>query len=178
MKIPVPESLFNKVAGLRPATLLKKRLWHKCFPVNFAIFLRAPLLQNTSGWLLLTKLHDPNRKKMRLPCFELRWLLTGMNMSWHSVFSFLFLFRNNVIREQLDENNFRHCYVFFPKVSFRKYLITAMFKVLYQQLRGNFATAFVRHLITEYFMDIGVKLTPRYLTCYCMLLFLLNKPSF
>ena len=26
---------FNKAAGLRPATLLKKRLWHRCFPVNF-----------------------------------------------------------------------------------------------------------------------------------------------
>ena len=25
---------FNKVAGLRPATLLKKRLLHRCFPVN------------------------------------------------------------------------------------------------------------------------------------------------
>ena len=29
---------FNKVAGLRPATLLKKRSWHKCFPVNFRNF--------------------------------------------------------------------------------------------------------------------------------------------
>ena len=28
--------LFNKNAGLRPATLLKKRLQHRCFPVNFA----------------------------------------------------------------------------------------------------------------------------------------------
>ena len=26
---------FNKVAGLRPATLLEKRLWHRCLPVNF-----------------------------------------------------------------------------------------------------------------------------------------------
>ena len=33
--------------------LLKKRLWHRCFPLNFAKFLRAPLLQNTSGRLLL-----------------------------------------------------------------------------------------------------------------------------
>ena len=33
---------FNKVADLRPATLLKKRLWHWCFPVNFAKFLRTP----------------------------------------------------------------------------------------------------------------------------------------
>ena len=32
---------FNKVAGLRPATLLKKRLWHRRFPVNFAKFLRV-----------------------------------------------------------------------------------------------------------------------------------------
>ena len=44
---------FNKVAGLRPATLLKKRLWHRCFLVNFAKLLRAPFLQNTSGCLLV-----------------------------------------------------------------------------------------------------------------------------
>ena len=36
------QSLFNKVAGLRSATLLKRRLWHRCFPVNFAKFLRTP----------------------------------------------------------------------------------------------------------------------------------------
>ena len=36
------ESLsFNKVAGLRPAILLKKRLWYRCFPMNFAKFLTA-----------------------------------------------------------------------------------------------------------------------------------------
>ena len=28
---------------MRPATLLKKRLWHRSFPVNFAKFLRTPL---------------------------------------------------------------------------------------------------------------------------------------
>ena len=26
-----------------PATLLKKRLWHRCFPVNFVKFLRTPI---------------------------------------------------------------------------------------------------------------------------------------
>ena len=31
---------FNKVVSLRPATLLQKRLWHRCFPLNFAKFLR------------------------------------------------------------------------------------------------------------------------------------------
>ena len=43
---------FNKVADLRPATLLKK-LWHRCFSVNFVKFLRTPFLQNNSGRLLL-----------------------------------------------------------------------------------------------------------------------------
>ena len=28
----------SKVARLRPATLLQKELWHRCFPINFAKF--------------------------------------------------------------------------------------------------------------------------------------------
>ena len=40
---------FNKFGGLWPTTLLKKRLWYRCFPVNFAKFLRTTFLQNTSG---------------------------------------------------------------------------------------------------------------------------------
>ena len=43
-KTPAPESLFNKVVKLRAATLLKKGLWHRCFTVNFAKFLRTPLV--------------------------------------------------------------------------------------------------------------------------------------
>ena len=42
---------FNKIAGT--ATLLKKRLLHRCFPVNFAKFLKIPFSQKTSGRLLL-----------------------------------------------------------------------------------------------------------------------------
>ena len=35
-------SFFNKVAGLlRLVTLLKKKLWHRCFPVNFVKYLRT-----------------------------------------------------------------------------------------------------------------------------------------
>ena len=35
---------FNKIAGLRPAGLLKKIIWHRCFPVNFIKFLRTPFI--------------------------------------------------------------------------------------------------------------------------------------
>ena len=40
---------FNKVAGLTPAALLKRRLWHSCFSVNFLKVLRTPFLWNTSS---------------------------------------------------------------------------------------------------------------------------------
>ena len=61
------QSLFFNKVGLRPATLLKKRLWHRCFPESCATFLRTPFLQNTSGWLLLkqpyTFSHARSREK-------------------------------------------------------------------------------------------------------------------
>ena len=48
------QSLFlNKVADLRPATLLKRRLWRRCFLVNFAKFLRTPFFTEHLRWLLL-----------------------------------------------------------------------------------------------------------------------------
>ena len=45
---------FNKVAG-RPTTLLK-RIWHRCFRVNFLKFLRTPFLQSTFGQLNISVL--------------------------------------------------------------------------------------------------------------------------
>ena len=39
--------------GDSDTTLLKKRLWRRCFPLNLEKFLRTPFLQNTSGRLLL-----------------------------------------------------------------------------------------------------------------------------
>ena len=48
------QSLFlNKVADIWPATLFKKRLWHRCFHVNFAKFLRSPFFKKHLRWLLL-----------------------------------------------------------------------------------------------------------------------------
>ena len=38
-----------KFAVLRSATLLKKKLCHRCFPVNFAKFFKTLFLQSTSG---------------------------------------------------------------------------------------------------------------------------------
>ena len=65
----LPELFYEKRCS-RAATLLKKRLWHRCFPVNFAKFLRTSFLQNTSERLLL-KCRDFQRKKETLATFPL-----------------------------------------------------------------------------------------------------------
>ena len=144
---------------------LKRSLWS-----NF-------LLEATQSRRYNVKLHDPNRRKMGLSCFE-------MTFEWYAyamvfcVFIFIFMFRSNVIRSIRSKQLPSLSWFFFSKVSFRKYLITTMFKVLYQQFWSTLTAAFERHLTTEDFMDIRVKPAPTHLTYYCMLLFISNKPSF
>ena len=63
------DSFLNKVAGLVwPAALWKKRLWHRCFPVNVAKFLRTSFLQITSARLLLFFLKMILIFKLRATC--------------------------------------------------------------------------------------------------------------
>ena len=47
-----PSLRFNNIAS-RPATLLKQRLWHRCFPANFAKFLRTYFFTEHFRCLLL-----------------------------------------------------------------------------------------------------------------------------
>ena len=42
-------SFLIKFIDLKPTMLLKKRLWHRCFPSSFAKFLRTPFLQKSTG---------------------------------------------------------------------------------------------------------------------------------
>ena len=68
---------FSKVAGVRPATLLKKRLWHRRFPMNFAKFLRTPFLWNTTG-----------RKRLLLPfIYLINFFLHGLKLKHWVVFT-------------------------------------------------------------------------------------------
>ena len=82
--------LFNKVGGLRPATLLKQSLWFRCFPMNFAKLLRTPILKNicerlllVAGWRTMQKLN--RRDLLFLPC------LVYINISVGSSFFFFYL---------------------------------------------------------------------------------------
>ena len=69
-KTPVSESLFSYSCRLRPATLVKKRLWHSCFPVNFVKFVRTPFLQNTFERLSLKWISLEKSKKILFPIWR------------------------------------------------------------------------------------------------------------
>ena len=74
---------FNKVAGLRPSTLLKQRLWHRCFPVDFVKLLRITFFTKHLRWLLLEE--------------ELKFLLYSILGSFY-ISSLVFIFMIMKIR--------------------------------------------------------------------------------
>ena len=47
------ESLFKKIADLQACNVIKKRLQHRCFPVNIAKSLKTNVLKIICEWLLL-----------------------------------------------------------------------------------------------------------------------------
>ena len=51
---------------MRPATSSKKRIWLRCFPVNFAKFLRTLFLQNTSDVCFCKTWFSPDLTKGRI----------------------------------------------------------------------------------------------------------------
>ena len=54
--------------SLLPSTLLKKRLQHRCFPVNFVKFLRTAFFIEHLWWLLL-ELGGLEKKELCYRCF-------------------------------------------------------------------------------------------------------------
>ena len=53
---------------LRPATLLKKSLWHRCFAVNFVKLLRTPFLTEQLRSVLLKIFTFAKDRIKRLTC--------------------------------------------------------------------------------------------------------------
>ena len=64
---------FNKVAGLRSATLLKKRLLHRCVPVSFVRFLRTPFHTEQLRWLLLSQSLMKRFLTYSAILFQIKW---------------------------------------------------------------------------------------------------------
>ena len=105
-KTPCWSLFFNKVLALRPATLLKKRLQQRCFPVNFVKFLRTPFLQNTS---------------QQLPLF-----VVNSSHSFNLQRSFIYLFKPFFVRKIDKNSQFSHHFIF--QIHFILYIVNAFYR--------------------------------------------------
>ena len=118
----------------------------RCTPTKFVRpELTVETMASPKHGKIIRKVHVPNKKETWLPLFwadlTFEWFV---KMSWYSACLLLsFFFRTNGKKGHLDENGFRHCYGnFFRKRYSKSYLISPMFKVFSQQLRGTLKTTF------------------------------------
>ena len=105
-KTPVSESLFNKVPGLRPATLFKKRIWHRCFTVNFVKFLRTPFFIEHLWWRLLIILFNLKMPEIFF-LVDFEQVFYKIFFVWKSLFHFVVVVHETFLQEtmQLPKKN-------------------------------------------------------------------------
>ena len=122
------QSLFlNKVTCLSPATFLKKRLWCRCFPVNFVKFLRAPFFIEHLWWLLRNNYYF--LCQVFYLCFSKALTLTVLvrPITVGKVY-----FYRNVLKDREDE----YCEIF-KSTYFEEHLQTAASENVFMKLRKN-----------------------------------------
>ena len=71
------------------ATFFKKRLWHRCFPVNFTKFLRTPFFTEQLRWFLPLLDEIQNIKKMKTQKSKERKFEKKVREIYIVVFAFL-----------------------------------------------------------------------------------------
>ena len=174
---------------------MKRNTWN-----SFTVFLQTL----TQTWRYNSKIHEPIKKKMKLPCFELRWILKGVRMPWNC-FYFHFLFRTDGKRKSGWERLPSLLWYFIRKYQSETTWSQLCLKFFYnnweafgrQQLKilqtwidigtNHFLSKFLETKIDESVWKIiyiitrtcsSKNITPRHFTCCFMLLFLSNKPSF
>lgn len=95
---------FDKVAGHRSAILLNKRLWHRCFNVNFVKFLRTLKKKHT-----LRQIYDKSRL-----CYISRFNLASEQNFFIFIYIRHYVASNDVERRE-KASNMKPKYLFFNR---------------------------------------------------------------
>ena len=158
-------SFFYKVAGLRPATYLKKKLWHSCFPVNFAkLFkdtyseehLRMVASKCCASYfcrkesIILRLLTGKNHPQIRLQRLRKVWIWTFDLDSWYikSILYNKFLYWNKVFKKiKLSLAELRSLVHFLPSIqgsvsTEKRYSSSSKKGFIFQNLFQNYFNLF------------------------------------
>ena len=108
----VLESLFNKVCNF-----IKKRLKHKCFPLNIAKFLRTPTLKNICERLLLKgsknfphMLNGWSTKELSLIPFKVSFLVHTNQSMWYLTLCAIWYYLYNLTATLLKVTLLHGCF--------------------------------------------------------------------
>ena len=90
------------------ATLLRRRVWHRCFSVNFAKFLRTPFLTEHLRWMLLAVLESVEQR------VSVTWFTILLAPCCSSIvcFASFQIFIRWFIWNSLVLWSYSHCYLF------------------------------------------------------------------
>ena len=155
---------FNKVADPELATLLKNRLWRRCFSMNFAKFLRAPFSQNIFGRLLLDNKALPSWESKE----STKWTATGPGLvpRWLSCFKVLhydhlLLCRANAAwdvqwryREKRNDQGHHEEVSFFHLAKFWMFFFCFLENVLFNSNVACYVTCSCRKTFKQPFTDV------------------------
>ena len=126
--------LFIKITSFSPATLLKKRLWDRCFPVNFAKFLRTPFFLEHLRWLLLCNSTEYEWTQMHSSqIFIIASRIVVMRNS--SIFRTV-IFHNSCLQEQPPKVFYKKAVCKNFAIFIGKYLFWSFFLIKLQSLRA------------------------------------------
>ena len=125
--------LLEILQNSRPATLLKKRLWHNYFPVNFAKFLTAPFFTERLRWLLLIERKRPKGKSL-----ESSWAVSngvfmnnrGPSHTWKGRIFFFITFAKKFI-VQITWNTIPYHWHLSPVINHYKLLALLFFFLIF-----------------------------------------------
>ena len=66
--------VFCRKGVLKACNFIKKRLWHRCFPVNFAKFLRTLFLTERLRWMLLSLTLPLDKRRFFFQVFKCKFV--------------------------------------------------------------------------------------------------------
>ena len=102
-----------------------------------------------------TKLHDPNKRKMKLPLLSTANFLIVWRCHGVLCFHFYFFVLNQSLQRRLGWEQLPSLlWWFFGRCHSESYLVTYKFKVLSQQLRCKLTMVFERYFTVEDFTEI------------------------
>ena len=158
-----PNSQKNSCARVSFSALLKKRLWYRCFPVNFAKFCETPLVTASVGKYkmpskeilrikncihitailyfhldLMSKCVSLNILELKLDCYLALIQLKRLKMSWMEPVAcllFLRLYQSVVIFSKRRHNKNEYCWQI---VIYRCIFMIIIYLIIYVKFISDF----------------------------------------